>query len=345
MTKNAAAITTKPARQLELVLINVNAIRRINMDLTDLNQKTREARLPFGEASALVRYRNFLRERNDESQVSDSYDRICETLSALYPALSFDFDDHIISVRVKGGVSGTPVENIGFVTSKVAHRITKVTFDSDEIYVVFRADGIGIIKEGSWYEFFEHGLDLAEVEREFRKDNDAIGNFLHDYFINEVSENLEDPFINPSEEGCELYFETGSREELDRLMRLFILTEPDIEAHEDKEVRLYSAVEDDSPHLESYQCYSSRRLTELTEIALSEHQPIGWSWEYNDGAYNRRSGYDRQAHCLTWNIGEILEQSLAREKMAARRDLRLYLAARGYEMADFDAMAKERGAE
>jgi hypothetical protein len=342
MTKNAAAITTKPARQLELVLIN--AIRRIEMDLTNLNQKTREARLPYGEASALIRYRNFQRERNGESQVSDSYDRICETLAALYPDLSFEFDDHLIFVRVKSGVSGTLVENIGFVTSKVAHRMTKVTYDSDDIYVVFRADSIGVINEDSWYEFFEHGLDLGEVEREFRNDNDAINNYLHDYFINEVSEHIEDPFINPSEEGCELYFETGSREELDRLMRLFLLTEPDIESHEDKDVRLYSAVEDDAPYLESYQCYSSRRLTELTEVALSEHHPVGWSWEYNDGAYNRRSGYDRQAHCLTWNIGEILEQSSAREKMVARRELRLYLEARGYEMAGFDAMAKEGGA-
>jgi hypothetical protein len=49
---------------------------------------------------------------------------------------------------------------------------------------------------------------------------------------------MEDPLFDPSGEDCELYFETGSQDELERLMRLFILTEPDVEAHEDEEIRL-----------------------------------------------------------------------------------------------------------
>jgi predicted metal-dependent peptidase len=55
---------------------------------------------------------------------------------------------------------------------------------------------------------------------------------------------MDDPFFNPDGEGCELYFETGSRAELERLLKLFILTEPEIEAHEDEEVRLYAAILD-----------------------------------------------------------------------------------------------------
>jgi hypothetical protein len=72
---------------------------------------------------------------------------------------------------------------------------------------------------------------------------------------------------------------------------------------------------------------------------------VGWTWEYNDGAYNRRSGYDEFAESLTWNLGEILEQSPAREKMAARRDLRKWLEKRGHDMARFDALAKGKRIE
>ena len=54
---------------------------------------------------------------------------------------------------------------------------------------------------------------------------------------------LEDPFFDPSGEDCELYFETGSKDDLERLMRFFILTERDVEAHEDEEIRLYAAME------------------------------------------------------------------------------------------------------
>jgi hypothetical protein len=46
------------------------------------------------------------------------------------------------------------------------------------------------------------------------------------------------------------------------------------------------------------------------------------------------------AESLTWDIGEILEQAPAREKMAARRDLRKWLEGRGHDMARFDALAE-----
>jgi hypothetical protein len=81
---------------------------------------------------------------------------------------------------------------------------------------------------------------------------------------------MEDPFFDPSGEDCELYFETGSKEEFERLMKLFILTEPNIEAHEDEEVRLYAAIEDTEPHLERSDCYFSERLEALADIALSD---------------------------------------------------------------------------
>ena len=93
------------------------------------------------------------------------------------------------------------------------------------------------------------------------------------HFNEHISPQMEDPLFDPSGEDCELHFETGSQDELERLMKLFILTEPDIEAHEDEEVRLYAAMEGTEPHLESSDCYHSERLEALTELALSENRP------------------------------------------------------------------------
>jgi hypothetical protein len=205
---------------------------------------------------------------------------------------------------------------------------TTVGFGFESFHVIFRADGIGVIKEDSWYEFFEHSLDLEEVRCDYENDRDAIEDFLRAYFDEHIGPQMEDPFFDPSGEDCELYFETGSQDELERLMKLFILTEPEIEACEDEEVRLYAAKEDTDPHLDRSDGYFSERLEALADIALSENRPVGWTWEYNDGAYNRRSGYDVFAECLTWNIGEILEQAPTRDKMAARRDIRKWLEAR-----------------
>ena len=312
------------------------------MDFTNLEEKAREATLDYGETESLVRFLNFQRERRGAPPIPADYGQLCELLSEIHPEVEFKLDGHRIVARVKDGAGGSLVDRIGFVNSNIPHLAATIGFGSDGFEAVFRADGIGVIKEESWYEFFEHELDLEEVKRDCENDRDAINDFLQDHFNEQISPQMEDPFFDPSGEDCELYFETGSQDELERLMKLFILTEPDVEAHEDEEVRLYAALEETEPHLERSDCYHSERLEALADIAVSENRPVGWTWEYNDGAYNRRSGYDMFAESLTWNIGEIIEQSPAREKMAARRDLRKWLESRGRDMAKFDAMAERK---
>ena len=89
--------------------------------------------------------------------------------------------------------------------------------------------------------------------------------------------------------------------------------------------------------------YNTQRLDELLAVVLRENQPVGWSFEYNDGIANRQSGYSENAECLRWNVGELLEHCSARERMAARRELRDYLAARKLDLARFDALAVKTG--
>jgi len=315
------------------------------MDFTDLKEGAREAKLDYGEAESLVRYLNFQRERAGEAPIHEDYGhQFCQLLSENYSGVTFEYAGHRITARVERGVNGSLVERIGFVSREIPHLSTTVGFGFESLQVVFRADRIGGIKEDSYYELFEHDLDLEEVRRECEDDKDAIGDFLQDHFDEQIGPQMEDPFFDPSGEGCKLYFDVGSRVELERLMKLFILTEPDIEAHEDEEVRVYAAADGTDPYLESSACYHSERLEGLAEIVLSENRPVGWTFEYNDGAHNRRSGYDEYPESLTWNINETLEESSAREKMAARRELRKWLEARGHNMARFDALAKREGA-
>jgi hypothetical protein len=312
------------------------------MDLLDATRKERAAVLDYSDAQALVSYYNYLRERQGLVSLTPETD-IAGTLGILYPQVVFKSDKsdrYKIRAEMRSEVEGSLIDQIGLVTSQTDFLETKISQNYDALQVIFRADGLGIIKEDSWFEFFDHNLNLDEVRQECEGDADAIDDHLSQYFFDEVSEMLEDPFFDPDGSDCPIEFDCGSEEELERLMKLFILTEPAIETRDGEEVRLYAALEDEEPYLDSEGCYCTQRLEALTEIALAENRPVGWTWEYNDGAYNRRSGYSQSPECFTWQIGDVLEEASARERMAARRELRLYLEKRGHTLAEFDALAE-----
>lgn len=311
------------------------------MNFTNLNEAARKAELDHREVMSLLRFYNFRRERNGEDKIDPGYNyhHIFEMLEEAYPDITFRRIEFRVFASVRPRSKGSLVEKIGFVSKQIHHLAITAGYGFDGVCVVFRADGVGVIKEDSWYEFFEHDLDLEKIRQECGNNHDAISDRLRDFFRSGISRFMKDPFFDPSAEGAELHFEIGSQEELDRLMKLFILTEPGIDKHADSQVCLFAGVEGRDPHLEDRQAYCSKRLKRLAEIALSENRPVGWSFEYNDGAVNRRSGYDRHPVSITWEIGEVFEQTSARERMAARRQLRRYLESRGYNPARLDAKA------
>src|SRR5262245_10233634 len=194
--KNGAAIIARMNRELEQ--------RGCYMDFTNLEEKAREATLDYGEAESLVRFLNFQRERRGESPISADYGQLCERLSEIHPDVEFKLAGYRIVAQVKHGTSGSLVERIGFVSGLIPHLATTVDFGSEGLHIVFRADGIGVIKEDSWYEFFEHDLNPEEVRRDCEGDEDAINDFLRDHFQEQVGPQMEDPFFDPSGEDCEL---------------------------------------------------------------------------------------------------------------------------------------------
>lgn len=126
------------------------------MDFTNLEETAREVKLDYDESESLLRFLNFQRERRGEPPIYADYGQLCVHLSEIYPDAEFNLADHRIVARVKSGVSGSLIDQIGFISSHIPHLKTTIGLGSDGSEVVFSADGIGVIKEDSWYEFFEH---------------------------------------------------------------------------------------------------------------------------------------------------------------------------------------------
>jgi hypothetical protein len=168
--KNGAAIIAR---------LNKKVMQRGgDMDFINPEEKAREAKLDYSEAESLMRFFNFQRERQGETPISADYSQLCERLSEIYQDVEFKLADHRVVARVKSGVDGSLVERIGFVSCEIPYLATPIDFGSESLHIVFRADGIGVVREDSWYEFFEHELDLEEIKRDCENDRDAINDFL-----------------------------------------------------------------------------------------------------------------------------------------------------------------------
>ena len=319
------------------------------MDFMNPDDAAREAKLDYHDLQALTQFHNhqtrkqFDRQNECEREAATILGKpkdLRQQFAARYPTVAFQtLERNELGARMKDSVSGALIEQLGFIHHGIPHLTATIGVNWDSIQIAFRADGIGIIKEESWYEFFDHALDLAQVRQECADDEQAIHEALDEHFREHIGPNLEDPFFDPASEDCSLYFQCGSEEELKRLLTLCLLTEPDIAAHADMNVQICAATDCDRPYLGDYHSYHTRRLEELLAVVLQENEPVGWSFEYNDGVANRQSGYSENAECLCWNIGELLEACSARERMAARRELREYLAARQLDLARFDVLA------
>lgn len=224
--------------------------------------------------------------------------------------------------------------------------------------VLFVRDGSGCINPqpsgcNEW-DSFKHKLDLEALEIQFKQPTN-LGSYLTQYFWQEINPKLENPMLDDdyySLEIHELESVNGSRENFDHLMRLFILTEPDLENDQNRwqEVVVKSAAkvehhrpyytdEDMSefngkPHLQKEWSYYTERLNKLVDLALREHRPYGFHYEYNDNGSGRRSCYDLEPEELTYDLEEFYQVS-ARERMNARYELSKWLISKGQHPNDY----------
>lgn len=127
----------------------------------------------------------------------------------------------------------------------------------------------------------------------------------------------------------ELEFVAGNREVFDHLITLFLLTEPGLDEVWGQQVAVNSAMKERSACLESEDYYTSERLAHLVDLALKEHLPYGFHYEYNDNGWGSRSSYDLLPHKLIYNVDEIIHWASPREYMNARHQLSEWLIGHG----------------
>lgn len=215
----------------------------------------------------------------------------------------------------------------------LAFRFFMITDESYGIQILNESSGFIIekndVKYVSKYESFVGAEDSSNLELydldSCALDNDALFDFekLHcafDYVKEEFKANQDDPFIEPSElENDELHFLCGSQGNLESMLTLICHASIPMQ-HWNKlnplEINIDSATEDGEEATIDYDSMSYGNWPHVTEIlgdkltfleqalnaALDQNQPCGHTWEYNDGYYDRRSGYDHQACRLNFEI-------------------------------------------
>ena len=322
-----------------------------NVDLAELNEE-RGAQISYWDAEFLIQLQSFLSQQRGGEEIYATPEAFVEKLAALYPEVTFTraecepraYAPVIAEVKPESGATLKEALGVAFL---IPDDVAGVLYEDrhglraihrlEEGRVVFCPDGFGYIEDGDT-QFFTHELDIVGLRDEAEGNEDVIEENLSQYFREELNHLLDDPYIEPGDlEDQEVYFVKGSEEELERLVQLFVLTEPDVEEAAGNYVCIRTSTEDESACLDGdggY--YYSDRLNRLVELALESHEPEGWTWEYNDGALNQKSGYNLSSSSITYDIEEMLELP-ARVRMAARRDLRLWLESQKRRIEEFDA--------
>lgn len=163
-------------------------------------------------------------------------------------------------------------------------------------------------------------LDASEIEN-IRRETTA--EMLEEVFWEEINQRLEDPFFrsfeDESEWGEEFRCERGTTEEFIGFLKLCVLTEREVETAEEF---LIVEAETDFDLAGLSECsYYTARLGELVEIACEYFRPSGFSYHYNDGCYDRMSGYSISSESVMVSLNESA-RAPAREKMLAMIELR-----------------------
>lgn len=172
----------------------------------------------------------------------------------------------------------------------------------------------------------EQGVMDDSDTQNIRKD--TVSEMLEEVFWEEINQTLEDPFFrsfyDESEWGEEFQCECGTVEEFENFLELCVLTERQITSPDD-----YLLVEAETECEEAglSDCsYYSERLEELVQIACKYFKPSGFRYDYNDGCYDRYSGYSMSSESISISLRES-SRTPAREKMLGMINLRKKLAA------------------
>ena len=219
---------------------------------------------------------------------------------------------------------------------------------------VVKGDGTGTIFYSDYCsdsEHFAHQCDLRtlskEIEEAVKSEIELNGESLNhnnselekicweaatekfeEFFWEEINQTLEDPFFrsfeDESEWGEEFSCKRGNTAEFEAFLELCVLTERKITNPDDYLV-IDTETECEAAGLSDCSYYSER-LAELVEIACEYYEPTGYRYDYNDGCYDRSSGYSMSSESVSVSLSEAA-RAPAREKMLGMVRLKEKLAA------------------
>ena len=156
-------------------------------------------------------------------------------------------------------------------------------------------------------------LDDSEIQT-IRED--TVSEMLEEFFWEEINQTLEDPFFrssyDDSEWGEEFACENSTPQEFEEFLELCVLTEREISEPDDY---LLVEAETECEDAGLSDCsYYTERLEELVNIACKYYKPSGFRYDYNDGCYDRYSGYSMSSESVSVSLLES-SKTPAREKM------------------------------
>jgi hypothetical protein len=147
---------------------------------------------------------------------------------------------------------------------------------------------------------------------------------LEEVFWEEINQTLEDPFFrsfyDDGEWGEEFQTECGTVDEFIKFLELCVLTEREILSSNEDYLVVEAETEIEAAGI-SECSYYTERLGDLVEIACEYYKPSGFRYDYNDGCYDRSSGYSMSNESVTISLSEAARAPV-REKMLGMVRLR-----------------------
>ena len=174
----------------------------------------------------------------------------------------------------------------------------------------------------------QSGQDASE-EIEIENIREEISTeMLEEVFWEEINQTLEDPFFrsfyDDGEWGEEFQTERGTIGEFVEFLELCVLTEREIIAGNEDYLVVEAETECEAAGVSECSYYTNR-LGELVEIACEYYKPCGFRYDYNDGCYDRASGYSMSSELISVSLAEAARAPV-REKMLGMIRLRENLA-------------------
>lgn len=250
--------------------------------------------------------------KSPESEIINEDNQVLKTNLVVLKG-GFSTSDHSYKFQIKSDGTGEIFySDFGDDAEEFAHeiKVEKLAAEIEEA-----------IQEQIALQSEENVLESGEIEN-IREE--ISGEMLEEVFWEEINQALEDPFFrsvyDDGEWGEEFQTTRGTVDEFIKFLELCVLTEREIIAgHED-----YLVVEAETECEEAgvSECsYYTNRLGDLVEIACEYYKPSGFRYDYNDGCYDRSSGYSMSNESVSISLSEAARAPV-REKMLGMVRLR-----------------------